>query len=363
MKQTKAAESSARGSAGSRAGQLKPDPSGSASLAAPADPRSAVVRARLFDADRTDREIELGPRSVRTLTDRQLLWVDLQGGDEAGQHDDLLTWLPFDKPAIERMWASASTPRLSVHGDSFLARLLVLRPTAGHDESVVLDLAVGKNVVLTAHREPIEFLVEIDSRITADTSLGDIDSADFATVLMDGLVTSYLELTDQILVRVDELDAEALKSTGRRDLLTEMVALRHRIALIRRVLVAHRSVMVAMAGADFGVITEAEAAPRFAAIMERFEGAISAIDSAREALIGTFDIHMSRTAQRTNDVIKTLTIVSVMLLPAGVIAGFMGMNTKTPYANDNPIVFWIVVGLIVAIAAGTLMLLRARRWL
>lgn len=250
-----------------------------------------------------------------------------------------------------------------VHGDYFLARFLVLRSTTGRDESVVLDLAVGQNVVLTAHRDPIEFLVEIDSRITADTSLGDIDSADFATVLMDGLVTSYLELTDEILVRVDELDAEALKSTGRRDLLTEMVALRHRIALVRRVLVAHRSVMVAMSGADFGLVTEGDAAARFAAAAERFDGAIGAIDSAREALIGTFDIHMSRTAQRTNDVMKTLTIVSVLLLPTGVIAGFMGMNTKPPYANDNPIVFWIVVALIVTIASGTLMILRARRWI
>ena len=64
---------------------------------------------------------------------------------------------------------------------------------------------------------------------------------------------------------------------------------------------------------------------------ERFDGAISAIDMAREALLGTFDIHASRTAQRTNDVMKILTITSVLLLPTGVLAGFMGMNIKPPY--------------------------------
>lgn len=322
-----------------------------------------AVSSRLFDADRTDRRVELGPKSVKTLTDRQLLWVDCQGSSETEDDRAFLGWLPFDRPAIERMWALPPTPRLVVHGDYFLARLLVLRPAGGRDESVVLDLAVGKNVVLTAHREPIDFLVEIDSRITADTSLGDIDSADFATVLMDGLVTSYLELSDEILARVDELDADALQARGRRDLLDDMVALRHRIALIRRVLVAHRSLMVAMAGADFEAVTETGAAPRFEATTERFDGAIGAIDAAREALLGTFDIHMSRTAQRTTDVMRTLTVVSVLLLPTGVIAGFMGMNTKPPYANDNPIVFWIVVALIITIAAATLIILRARRWI
>jgi Mg2+ and Co2+ transporter CorA len=60
---------------------------------------------------------------------------------------------------------------------------------------------------------------------------------------------------------------------------------------------------------------------------------------------------------------RTLTVVSVLLLPTGVIAGFMGMNTKPPYANDNPIVFWIVVALIITIAAATLIILRARRWI
>jgi Mg2+ and Co2+ transporter CorA len=46
-----------------------------------------------------------------------------------------------------------------------------------------------------------------------------------------------------------------------------------------------------------------------------------------------------------------------------VIAGFMGMNTKPPYSNDNPAVFWIVVVLILAIAVATLVVLRLRRWL
>jgi len=261
------------------------------------------------------------------------------------------------------MWASTSGPRLSVHGDYFLARVVVLHPHKNRDEHVILDLAVGKNVVLTAHREPVEFLAEIDTRITGDTTLGEIDSTDFATVLIDGLVTSYLELTDTILAQVDKLDGEALKPTGTRDLLADLVALRHRIAAVRRVLVAHRTVIAAMAGADFQVVTGTDAAPRFTALTERFEGAIGAIDTAREALLGTFDIHMSRTAQRTNEVMKTLTIVSVLLLPAGVIAGFMGMNIKAPYSSDDPTIFWFVIVVIALVAGMTLVALRVRKWL
>jgi Mg2+ and Co2+ transporter CorA len=323
---------------------------------------SLTTKARLFDADRSDREVELSAGTVKSIGDHQLLWIDAVLSDEASDTRELVTLLPFDREAVERMLGSAPRPQISMHGAFFLVRVLVLRPSDKDDERVVLDLAVGRNVVLTAHRQPVEFLADLNHRIRGDTTLGKMDSADFATVLMDGVVTTYLELTDEILAAVDTLDGKALKATGR-DLLADLVALRHRIAAVRRVLVAHRRVITGMAGADFGVITGKEATPRFAAITERFDGAIDAIDAAREALLGTFDIHMSRTAQRTNDVVKILTIVSVLLLPTGVIAGFMGMNIKAPYANDDPRIFWIVLIAIALIAGITMLALRARKWL
>jgi len=39
------------------------------------------------------------------------------------------------------------------------------------------------------------------------------------------------------------------------------------------------------------------------------------------------------------------------------------MNIKAPYANDDPTIFWLVLGVILVIAVGTLVVLRNRRWL
>jgi len=332
-------------------------------VATTAGKQTAAVSARLFDADRVDREVELGPKTAGSVSDRQLLWVDLIVGGDPPESPIPLDWLPFSPAEITRAWSASPEPRLTVHGSYFLARLVVPLAEKGRDAHEILDLAVGQDVVLTAHRKAIPFLAELNGRITADTTLGAIDSADFASVLVDGVITSYLERTDAILARIDELDGDALKSRGGGDLLSDLVTLRHRIAATRRALVAHRALMVAMAGADFEAVTKPGAGPRFAGVTQRFDGAVDAIDAAREALIGTFDIAMSRTAQRTNDVMKILTVVSVMLLPTGVIAGFMGMNIQAPYTNDDPLIFWLVVALILSVAVGTLVLLRLRRWL
>ena len=71
---------------------------------------------------------------------------------------------------------------------------------------------------------------------------------------------------------------------------------------------------------------------------------------------------MTQTAQRTNDVMRVLTIVNVILLPAVVLAGIMGMNFKVAFF-ENTNLFWIVIVAMVVIAAGSLALARWRRWL
>jgi Mg2+ and Co2+ transporter CorA len=79
-------------------------------------------------------------------------------------------------------------------------------------------------------------------------------------------------------------------------------------------------------------------------------------------LLGTFDIYMGRAAQDANDVMKVLTLLSAVLLPAVVLAGVMGMNFKLPFF-DEPGNFWAVVAAMVLFALGIVLAARSRRWI
>jgi Mg2+ and Co2+ transporter CorA len=319
--------------------------------------------ARLFDADRTDRSVELTAGTAAAIKDRQLLWIDVH--DEAGSEavGALLALLPLDADAARRFWNVAQQPRLRLTGTDFQLRVLATNTSGGRDYPTNLDMIAGTNFVITIHPEPIQSLADFRERLERDTAVGVLDSGAFAAVLLDGFVTSYLELSDELAATVDRLDEQALEPAGRQDLLGQMVALRHRIAAARRTLAAHREVVAALARADFAAIAGTSATSYFQDLAGRFDHAIDSIDGSRDALVGTFDIHMTRTSQRTNDIMRTLTIVSVMLLPAGVISGFMGMNAKPPFSLDDPRVFWGVVIVIAVIAVATMVTLRVRRWI
>ena len=113
---------------------------------------------------------------------------------------------------------------------------------------------------------------------------------------------------------------------------------------------------------DFVPDIDSREADALAALTHRLERATEAVANAREMLIGTFDVHMTRTAQRTNDTMRLLTWVSVTLLPAAVLASVMGMNFQVGIF-ENPNVFWVVVAAMILFGLTTLIVARRRDWL
>jgi Mg2+ and Co2+ transporter CorA len=109
-------------------------------------------------------------------------------------------------------------------------------------------------------------------------------------------------------------------------------------------------------------VVGAEATRDYQRLEDRLQQAIEAVDTTREMIVGSFDIFMTRTAQTTNDIMKRLTIVSVLLLPAGVIAGIMGMNYKVAIFEWSWM-FWVTIGLMLALAGVTLVVAKRRSWL
>ena len=67
------------------------------------------------------------------------------------------------------------------------------------------------------------------------------------------------------------------------------------------------------------------------------------LEDYKEVIEGLSDTLTSLTNSRINDIIKVLTIISVILLPLTLISGIYGMNIPLP-AQDHPLAFEIVLG-------------------
>ena len=120
--------------------------------------------------------------------------------------------------------------------------------------------------------------------------------------------------------------------------------MRRLIGVIRRSLVAHRPAFAALARPEMEL--HEELGRPWPGLGDRLERALEGVESLRDSLLGTFDIHMGRAAQQANEVMKVLTILSAILLPSVVLAGIMGMNFQVPIL-DNADNFWLVLAAMV----------------
>ena len=155
----------------------------------------------------------------------------------------------------------------------------------------------------------------------------------------------------------------ALRFRSEQNMLERLVLLRRRASQIRRALAPHREVFAALARPDFQTLSGSRSSALFRALSDRLERALETVDGARELIIGAFDIFATQTTQRTNHTIKLLTLFSVVLMPASVITGLMGMSFHAHIYETGDRGFWTVVLGTVLIAGTTLFLARRNRWI
>ena len=74
------------------------------------------------------------------------------------------------------------------------------------------------------------------------------------------------------------------------------------------------------------------------------------------------DVLIARTGHRTNEIVKVLTLASVIFLPGALIAGIMGMNFK-PSLFTHPLLFWATIAVIISIGVVTIVAAKERDWI
>ena len=327
------------------------------------DHSPGAARIRLFDADRTDRELTLEEALAAKVSARQLLWVDLAGDTESEDVRSLVARFDLDVSTARALATPGGRPKVELHGQHFHLRVAA-EPDPKHPGDLDwLDIVAAPNVVITSHSGPLDFLAVTNDRIAADASIGQLDSAEFVASLLDAIVTTYHTAIDGLEDELDEIDARALARPGTGELFAQLVAIRRRIGRLRRLLAAHRELFAALGRPDFGRGVASADPDVFLSVAARFEGAIQSLEATREVVLGSFDILMTRTAQRTNDVMRVLTLATVMALPASITAGFLGMNVIVPVSNNDPVSFWLILGVVLAFEVMVVAFARWRRWL
>lgn len=336
---------------------------GAATMGASAETR---VTAWLFRPDTAPRLVPVEDLPALVTDDANFVWVDVT--DYAAQ--DLLHLGPLlglHRRALRTALSPWHRPRLDVYDTHFFVSATVARlhPEAHRVLAGELDLFVGNNFLVSAHKRPLPFGETVTARANTSPELVQLDSAFMLFIILDELIGYYDELTEHVQSEVETKQLQALRHTSD-EFLEQLVGLKRYVFALSHLASQHREVFAAFLRPDFPFVTGDEASEYFEDLEARLARLLDALAVVSTAVTDAFDIYVSHMSQQTNQVIKVLTMVSTVLLPTTVIVSIFGTNLAVSVRSmplDTPIGLLVMLCCVAFVSGGTLFVFHRKGWI
>jgi len=253
-------------------------------------------------------------------------WIDLRHQDEA-QLELLRDRFDLHPLALEDCAHLDQRPKMEEYLDHVF---LVTQGFSAVGEKVQelvlqeLHAFLGERYLITVHVEQVAALEEVWTRSAGEPRLLE-RGVDFVYYLVaDGIVDDNFPILDRIADELDELEDAVLARPRTEDL--------HRIFELKRHLVAMRKVLSPQRDV-FGLIAR-RGDPRISErtafylrdVYDHLVRINESIEGNRDLLGNALDAYLSAVGQRTNEIMKSLTILSAIFLPLAFVVGFFGQN-------------------------------------
>src|SRR5437868_584829 len=284
-----------------------------------------------------------------------LSWFDLSDPDSPDL-DELGRRFHLHELQIEDCRHRPQRAKVDEYGSYLFA---VLKRLVGKDQGPEFDdfdIFLGPDFLVTVHQGDCAFVAKLcesvqQNRVTRlDRILYEIT---------DLIVDEYLVFLDYSADDISKVESLVLERPEPA-VLREIFQLKRHLIDFRRNASGMRDVMNAIIRREGG-LTGDDLDPYFRDVYDHVVRAVDLVETQRDLLTGSLDIYLSAVANRTNEVMKVLTIYGTLALPLVVITGFFGMNLHLPW-TENPHGIWYVSALLVVSMLLVLIYFKRKHW-
>ena len=271
--------------------------------------------------------------------------------------DELATKFKLHPLQIEDCRHPPQRPKVEEHEQYLFVVLKHLHNSEGHDiEFDDLDAFIGADFLVTVSSGDRQFMEHVCTRARQE-KLSRVDRLFY--MIVDEIVDAYTLLLDHIADESSEIEAEVLENPDP-PMLRRIFRVKRGLIEFRRVAGGMREVVNAIIRREHGIMGD-DLDMYFRDIYDHLIRTVDLIETYRDLLTGSLDIYLSAVANRTNQVMKVLTVYGTVSIPLVVITGFFGMNLKVPWM-ESPHGAWYATALMLFSTLIVLVYFRAKRW-
>lgn len=304
--------------------------------------------------------------SCRSFPDRDTVtWINVDGLHEVKGIESLGAIFGVHPLVLEDVVNTRQRPKLEEYEDSLFVVLKMLDVDPKTDLIMVeqVSLVLGKNFVITFQERRGDVFEPVRDRI--ERSLGKIRKlkADYlAYRLIDAIVDNYFvaldAMGDLLEDTEDRITEDPLHVSAR-----ELHVLKREMLFLRKALYPARELLSSLSRIEDPELVRESTLVYLRDVHDHCMQVSEALEVQRDILASMLDVYHSATANRMNEVMKVLSVVSTIFMPLTFIAGVYGMNfehmPELKAAWGYPAVLLVMLGASAAMIAW----FRHKRWL
>jgi magnesium transporter len=251
------------------------------------------------------------------------VWVDLESPSPA-ELEAAIQALGVDRHEVESVLNEPPFPKVEEYDQYLSVVLHVLVAGEGSRLTTTeLGMLIGERFLLTIHRDPVAAVDVVVGSAASSPYLGGGSPARVAATIAEAGTRRYLPLLVALDQRIEDVEDAAIGADPRS--IGESQALRRDVIVLRRALGPQRDALMEL-GFSRSPFIDDEAHRAFLDVYDHSVRLVESLDAARALLTSSMETYRSAVAERTNEVMKLLTVYAAILLPLGLIAGVWGMN-------------------------------------
>jgi len=195
---------------------------------------------------------------------------------------------------------------------------------AGEFRTCEVDLFIGRNFLVTFHREPLRCIGATIDRVMKNAPAVARAPDRLTYTILDFLLEGYAPAMEDLSVEISDLEKNVLENPSR-NVLSSVLQLKGEVQHLRQIVWPQRETIARMAHGEFKIV-RAHMLPYYRDLLDQLVRISTMTENSRDSLTNVLQIHLNIQQMQVNHVIKVLTVLATLCMPVLVVTSYYGMN-------------------------------------
>ena len=324
-----------------------------------------LLRVIDFDPNNLEENAVKTVKEVLKYQDKDTVtWFNVDGLHNIEIMEEIVKGFQLDKLVIANVMDTQTRPRVQEFSNCIFLSIKMLQHNEKNDSITVenLSLIITDSVIISFQEKKGDVFEPVRERIRNQRKRIRNSGTDYlAFALLDIVIDNYIYIISTLGDKIEGLE-ESLLLDPKKSVIDDINSYKRELNFLRKNINPAKEMILSLSKMESEFIAE-NTYVYYKELLENINQATESSDSYREILSDQLNIYHTTISSRLNDIMKFLTVFSVIFIPLTFIAGIYGTNFDVLPELHFKYSYFVMLGVMLVLAIGMLIYFKRKKWL